>query len=250
MLKANAKWYLAGVGVALINGALSYLACSSWIMACIITFVFMIALFSLVIPSCIKKEEQEVKRHECYRFTTAFLVSLSVTKSPDKAYESASADLGASPGLAKAMTGITELTVDQKLDYLNSYFEVKYYPMFISIFQCYQEQGGDVLKIAEPLMKEISRFEEFQNSVSSESRLRLFQFMSLWLLSGGIVVIIRYSLRDYYRYFLSSPAYLAVVALYFAVALASFIIYAAAYTGIKPKLLRRGSRARTQKKRG
>ena len=96
--------------------------------------------------------------HECYRFLNTFIISLSVSQSGERALEEVSLDLKGEE--KEIFEAIAQLSLEERIAYFARYFENSSYTMFLSIFQLYENQGGDVLEVAEPLLKEVTLQEE------------------------------------------------------------------------------------------
>jgi len=233
------KHYLYSVLIPLVYGALAYLVTSSLYLSIGVFVVFAIFLCLIASPLFIEEDVKNRKRHEAYRFVNNFVISLSVTNSPEKAFDAAIAGNSENGELNGILSRIPSLSVGEKIEYLSSYFLVSYYPMFVSVYRLFEEQGGDFMAIASPLLKEVTRNEEFANSLHKESQGKLFEYISLWFTSGLIVGFLRYGLRSFYSILSASRSYIIVAMLYFVVALISFIVFAILYTGEKPHLLKR-----------
>lgn len=199
-----------------------------------LSFVLVFCFF--IFPLIEKDLAKTKKRHECYRFVNSFIIALSVSHSGDEAYEAAS--MGTSGEEKEILNGLGSFTLEEKIDYLSQYFEEDFYKMFIAIFHLYEDQGGDVLKMAEPLLLETTLIEESGNEKEKIQLLCFSQFASLWGMSLLILVFLRFGLANFYDKLTQSPTFLAIAILYFVFALASFGIYARENTGEKIELRR------------
>jgi hypothetical protein len=111
--------------------------------------------------------------------------------------------------------------------------------MFLSIYRLYQTQGGDVLVLAEPLLKEIT-LEEASGDALEKIRWRnLFNFASLWAMSYLVLGFTRWGLSNFYSLLASSTSYLATEMVYFALVLVGFVLFAKRLTGEKISFQRR-----------
>lgn len=234
------KHYLYSAIISLVYGGLSYLVTSSLYLSIGVFAIFLLTLCLLASPLFISQDTKIRKRHEAYRFVNNFVVSLSVTNSPEKAFDAAIAGNSENGELSGILARIPSLSVGEKIEYLSSYFLVDYYPMFVSVYALYEEQGGDFMAIANPLLKEVTRDEEFANALHKESQGKFFEYVSLWFTSGLIVGFLRYGLRSFYSILSASKSYIIVSLLYFIVALISFIVFAFIYTGEKVSFGKKG----------
>jgi hypothetical protein len=222
------KCYLVALSVSLFYGGLAFIVTWNYLLGLAVFAFYVLAASICVIPSFIRYGEKEKKRHEAYRFVNSFLITLSVTKSPEKAYEGAIS--GAEGELALVAKSIAGYTVEEKIEYLKNYFLEPYFPMFVSVFRLYEEQGGDPLTLGEPLLKEATRSETSDNAKAKESLSQLVEFLSLWIMSALIIVFVRVCLRTFYSQLVNNWLYLGCALAYFFLALVSFVYYSSVYT--------------------
>jgi hypothetical protein len=216
------------LGLSVFYGGLAYLASGQWLLGVLVFLVFFLVLYFLVSPLFAQYEIKTRKHHECFRFVNGFLVSLAVTSSPEEAYASALSGMGGE--LNDLGRSLEKESIPSRLHYLGRYFEEGYYPMFLSIYQLYSEQGGDLLTMAEPLLKETTRAEESANSLAKESRKKLGEFATLWLMGALIMGFVRYGLSSFFDRLSQSLPYLLTCSVYFAVCLASFTVFSLSWT--------------------
>lgn len=228
------KLYLIFGSLALLNGGLAYLMTMNLYIGLGVGFVFLVFLCFFEVPLCNLYVIKERKRHEAYHFVNNFVISLSVTNSPTSAFSSAKEGQDPSGELIKIIDSLEGGGVEMKLRYLESYFLVSYYPMFVSLFSLHQDQGGDFLKVGEPLLKEATREEEFGNALSKESQKKLFQYVSLWGMSSLILAFLRFGLSGFYPLLIESVPFLITATAYFAIVLLGIFLYSLAYTGLSP----------------
>lgn len=174
------------------------------------------------------------KRHECFRFVNSFVVTLSVSKSLDLAYASAIEGLGRE--IESLNSSIADLSTLEKIEYLDSYFEMPIYRMFVSTLNIYLNEGGDIISLAAELLTELTRLEESENDILSQNRKNLLQFCLLWGISLGVVIFIRVGLQSFFELLVTSPMYIGCIIAYFVLLLASVIVYVSFYTGFLPSL--------------
>lgn len=225
------KFYLASVIVSLLYGGLAYLVFNHYAYAIVTFAVFGGLCLGFLAPLANNYETKITRHHQAYRFVNNFVVSLSVTSSPEIAYSSALEGIE-DQAFNELVSKMKEMPVTERLEYLESFFEVPFYGMFLSIYRIYSEQGGDCLKVADPLLKEIARDEEYTRSLAKSSKKLLIQFVIFWLLSGFILGFLRFGLSGYYNLMLQSTAFKLIAVFYLLLVLASFFIFAKAYTGL------------------
>jgi hypothetical protein len=224
-------FYFIAVVLSLGLGYLGYYIAANLYFGIGVGVVFALVLIFGVLPLFSAFQSRQRKRHECYRFVHSFLISLSVSSSPEEAYDSAV--LGAGGEEASFLASLEGIGIEEKLENLKSYFTEPYYPMFVSLFRLYEEVGGDVISLSEPLLAEATR-KEGEGDALDQIRLRyVTQFVSLWLLSGAVLVSVRVGLTGFYAELASSTAYLLTAGLYFAIAAFSLVYFAAICSGEK-----------------
>lgn len=226
------KLYLAAFVVSLLYGGLAYMVLDSWIWALIVFGTYALASSFIIVPVVRAYQERIARHHQAYRFINNYIVSLSVTNSQETAYEAAIEGVNDN-AFQEVIKRIETLTVTERIEYLDSFFAVPFYGMFLSIHSIYADQGGDCLAVADPLLKEITRDEEYTTSTHKESQKLLIQFALFWVMSGVIMGFLRFGLSGYYQLMLESVAFRLIAAGYFLIVLASFILFARIYTGLK-----------------
>lgn len=223
--------FLVSLVLGLIAGGACYLVSENVYAGAGVGAGFFILLAFFVSPMLDRFKEKNLKRHECYQFINSFIVTLSVTKSLDRAYESGMEDLG--PEAKKLNASISELNPSERVEYLASYFEQGIYGMFVSIVSIYIEQGGDVLSLSSELLAELTRIEETELSVISTNRKNVVEFISLWAMSLAIVLFMRFGLSTFYGYLKGSTTYLVALLSFFFLLGISLAVYFSNYTGEK-----------------
>ncbi|MCH3909923.1 MAG: hypothetical protein LKF75_03000 [Bacilli bacterium] len=224
--------YLLSIIISLLFGGLAY-AISSHLYIGIGIFLLYSIVFIVVFAPMLKKfQAKERKRHECYRFVNGFIVSLSVSGSLDDAYQSAT--LGAVDEEESLLKAISNLSVNERIDYLASYFVEPYYRMFLSIISLYLDQGGDLLDLAEPLIKEVGHNEIFKDEIHDVKIRYLGQFISLWFMSALVLLFVRIGLNGFYDSLSKSLPYLLTSVAYFLIAIASFAYFIFLFSEEKP----------------
>lgn len=209
--------------VAAAYGFLAYYVTSYLYLGIVIGLAFLGLGMFYYAPMLKKRRVKERKRHECYHFVNTFLIDLSVTKSVDLAYESSVSEVNGE--LKTICDGISDREALEKIEYLQSYFGEPYYPMFASMVRLYLEQGGDVLQMAEPLLKECSSCEKHGDSLDKNRNSYLLQMIALWGLSYVVLLLIRTSLNAFYINLSKSIAYVVVASLYFFLAMIGLYLF-------------------------
>ncbi len=217
--------------ISLVCAFASFFASDSIIFALGVALIFILVLSLSVIPMVEKFKTRERKRHECFHFINTFVTTLSVSESIDLAY--ASSIQGQGSELTSLSQSISELSTIEKIEYLASYFDSPIYRMFLSTLSIYQDQGGDIIRLSNELLAELTRIEETENDVISINRKNLIQFGLLWSMSLAITVFLRFGLSNFYDVLKTSVTFLSCLAAFFVLMLGSIVVYVSFYTGEK-----------------
>lgn len=219
--------------ISLIYGVIAYLLLNNIILGVIVFVVFEAILLVIVRPMVAEYLVKTRRRHECYQFVYSFIVSLSSLNSVEGAYQSA---VEGTTGEEKELfDSIDQYQAREKVEYLANYFHQDYYKMFLSIFHIYEEQGGDVLDLAGPLLVEVAEVEKVENQKDKVKMNNLIQFLTLWALSALILLSIRFGLSMFYEELSNSILYILLTIAYFILVIGSSLFFAMNITGEKLK---------------
>ncbi len=191
-----------------------------------------LALFFISIPYLMARKEKGERRNEAYRFANSFIISLSVNGSLEESFKSASLFL--SPSYREIILHLENLEIIEKIKYLQQYFQESFYDMFVSMVTIWRDQGGDVLHLMEPLLREMGEIEESERMADKSRKRSLMQFLILWLMSAFILLAVRFGLDAFYQDLSSSISFQVVSCLYFVVVSFAFS-YFGILVGTKPK---------------
>ncbi len=217
--------------IALITGGVCYLASTRLIMSGSVALVYFLLLLIFASPKVATMQRKRRIRKECYRFMNSFVTTCSVTSSLSRAYE---VSCEGSEGEEKeVMEACSCNDIEGRLHELSSYFESQLYEVFLSIISIYEERGGDVLNLSSSLLEEATRIEEESDNREKVSQGKLFQYMTLWAMSLGIVGFLRFALSSFYDTLLASSTFTICLAIYFGFLLFGLLFYCQAYTGEK-----------------
>lgn len=216
--------FLVAIVISALHGLLAYHISGNLYGSVGVALIQMLITLFFIVPMIRKYADRCRKRHECYRFINSFIISLSVVYSGEAAYETAI--LGAKGEEKAIFDGIEEYEIKDKLNYLKTYFLEKYYEMFLSIYELYIEQGGDILSIATPLLETATQVEETENAKSKITSANLLQTIMMWGLGDLILFLIRNSLSNFYEMILTHPEYSLLTLSYFLFQTIAFLMYA------------------------
>jgi hypothetical protein len=144
---------------------------------------------------------------------------MSIRGSLAEAFENAT--INADGQFKNELEFIEHLAIRERIDYLNKYFRFDIYYMFLNILTLYEDQGGDILTMAETLLQEINRIEETMIVVRSLSIRRTMEFLILWFITLGIVIFVRFGLSSFYSRMLNGLIVILMTSLLFTLLLVS-----------------------------
>lgn len=212
------------VAISFLLGALCYLLTTNLIYSVVVFGVGVVVLLFLVEQLVSKHQKKMAKGHETYRFINSFIISLSTTKSMDLSFQNAL--LGIDKEENKIIESVADKPTDEKLNYLAKYFDSDIYKVFLSTIKIYQEEGGEILDVAGPLLRESTAIEEDRIAHSKNVNTATVQFASLWVMSMLVMAILRYGLSSFYDSVVKNTVFIALTLTYFLIAYASFVVFA------------------------
>ena len=108
---------------------------------------------------------------------------------------------------------LSELSEAEKVRYLNTtYFPFHVYRLFIEIIDIYEEEGGDILNMSKYLLQECRLNEEYINVTASYTHKKYLDFAVLWAISLAILVLLRFTLTQFYVYIKNQIFFIAGLA--------------------------------------
>lgn len=194
----KSKLSLTFIFASIIVAVVFYIASDNYFLAAGIFVVYCFAVFSLLLPSLKSFSKVTARYHECYHFVNNFIIALSIKKSIGAALENTIYSTDKS--FQEMTSKLENMDDNQKLRYLQgSYFPFHTYQLFIHIIELYQEEGGDILQMSKYLISDARNTEEYINQVTSIATRKYIEITVLWLISLAILVILRFSLQEFYN---------------------------------------------------
>ena len=185
-----------GIITSIIISIASYIATNNFIVP-IVCLVISLLYFMLIARPLFQRYLTKITRfHQCYHFINSFIVSLSIRHSIMGAYEAAMQNM---PDDFVAKAENTDLfDYKEKLENLSKYFRFHVFSLFLDLVSLYEDQGGDILSMSHYLLEETRYVEEYISTNSLMARRKLFEFGFLWFLALAIMVLMRFSLSNFY----------------------------------------------------
>ena len=187
---------IIGIVISVVLGVSGYLASGNIIVG-IVCVVLPILYFLFIAKPMVYKYETKIKRfRECYHFINNFIVSLSVKNSVSSALE---ATIEAMPEKNFVSDENVDLfSVREKIQYFSNYFRFHVYSLFIDLINLYEEQGGNILDMSRYLLDETRQVEDYIFRCQNISKKRIVEFAILWILTLAIMVVMRFSLSQFF----------------------------------------------------
>ena len=221
------------VGFALLLGFLCYFSTNSFIYAPLAAIILIADYFVLMRKKFLNYSSLIERVHTSYHFINSFVISLSVKNSLDDAYESAiqinNATLNAETNELNAMSVI------DRIKYLRDYFRLAIYKMFLNVVDLHQDQGGNILNIADNLMRECTRVEKTLSDTISIGNKHIKEFLILWLMTFAILIFMRVSIKDFYLQMLKNPLISPLIFLFFLICIVSINLFVISFTDLSIK---------------
>lgn len=199
------KYFVSFIIVSLILGISCFIVLDNILYAII---VFLVSSLYLIVFDMKKLKENDLKierYHECLNFINTFVISLSISGSISSSFISSSQ--GCSSFCNKEIEAINDLSEEEKIRYLEKYFIFQDYKVFIDILNLFMEEGGDILTMSRQLLSSMQETEDYILFCSSLNKRKMLDFAILWAFCIVILIVVRYSLLEFYTLIMSNVVY-------------------------------------------
>ena len=213
--------------ISLIVASISYVALENIFIAVAVFVIYLAVCFLMIVPRFKNYELIKNRYHECYHFINNFIITLSIKKSIAGALETTVYSMPNT--FVDLYNGIDNLSENEKLEYLSTYFQFYDYSLFLQIINIWQEEGGDILSMSKYLIGNIRHNEEYISQVDTLAKRKYVEIAILWTISLAIVVILRFALSEFYGKVKGQLLYIVSISMVFAFVLLT--IYLLVYKG-------------------
>ena len=117
--------------------------------------------------------------------------------------------------LKKEVGSIEHLDIIEKLEYLRDYFNSSLYDFFLKIINQYEYNGGDIIGISQLLIFDSRNVETSLDNFLSVSKRKLVEFMILWGITMGILLILQFALSMFYETIVEMSFYTPSIFVFF-----------------------------------
>lgn len=214
-------------------GILCYFSTNNLIFS-IVIFVVLVADYFVLMRKKFTHYFSLIERvHTSYHFINSFVISLSVKDSFEEAYQNGIRINNAR--LNAETKELNEMVVLDRVKYLKSYFNLSIYNVFLNVLDLYQDQGGNILNMADNLLRECTRSEKTLSDTLSIGYKHLAEFLILWLMSFAILLFMRFSIKEFYLMMLNNPFVAPLIFVFFVICIGSINLFVNAYTNLTIK---------------
>ena len=228
----NSKLFIF-IFISLAVGVVSYIALENIFIPIAVFGLYLVSTIFVVIPRLNKYELTKTRYHECYHFINNFIISLSIKKSISGALETTVGSMNSE--FVDMFNGLENMSENEKLEYLSSYFEFYDYSLFLQIIFIWQEEGGDIITMSKYLISNIRHNEEYLTKTETISKRKYVEIGILWTISLSIIVVLRFALNEFYGKVKGQILYIAAISIILAFALFTIIMLVQKGTSLKLK---------------
>jgi hypothetical protein len=214
-------------------GILCYISTKNLIFSVIILVIFVADYFILMRKKFIHYFGLIERVHTSYHFINSFIISLSVKDSLEDAYQNGIRINNAR--LNAETKELNEMAVLDRVRYLYGFFNLSIYKVFLNVLDLYQDQGGNILNMADNLLRECTRTEKTLSDTLSIGYKHLTEFMILWLMSFAILLFMRFSIEEFYMMMLKSPFVVPLIFVFFIICIGSINLFVNSFTNLTIK---------------
>jgi len=182
--------------VSLLFGGIFYYLANNLIFSIVVLLIF-IVYFLIIFERQYRKYTIIIRKtRECVNFINDFVITISINNSLTTTLNSLSG--GFSDSLIEQINSINQLSDEEKVFYLDNYFENHLYSAFIKILKQFLYEGGNIIDSSHILIFDSRIIEENLNNYISVSKKRVFQFYLGWILCFTIMIAMHIFLGTYY----------------------------------------------------
>jgi len=214
-------------------GFLLFISTNNYIFSVVLALIFIVDYFLLMRKKILHYFDLIERVHTSYHFINSFVITLSVKDSLDEAYQNGIRINNAR--LNAETKELDDMPVIERIKYLKDYFSLSIYRMFLNVLDLYQDQGGNILNIADNLMRECTRTEKTLSDTLSIGYKHLTEFIILWLMSFAILLFMRFSIEEFYLMMLKNAFITPMIFMFFLICVGSTNLFINSFTDLTVK---------------
>lgn len=181
--------------ITLVLCGIFFFVTKSFILTISICLMYLIFFFLIYHRKYIAYKEKKERTFEAISFINNFVIALSVNDSIRLTYESMKEKV--SPSLKLQMDSIEHLDVATRIEYLNNYFNLPLYGVFINIINQYIECGTNILEISQILIHDTRNLENRLADFDLKIRKKEKDFLISWGFTFLTLALIELSLSSF-----------------------------------------------------
>jgi len=182
--------------ISLLFGGVFYYLTNNLIFS-VINLSFYLIYFFVIFEKKYRKYSIIIRKTtECINFINNFVITISINNSLTTTLNSLSS--GFSDSLVEQINSINQLNDEEKIIYLDNYFENHLYSAFIKILKQYLYEGGNIIDSSHLLIFDSRMVEENLNNYISFSKKKVLQFYIGWILCFAILITMHIFLGEYF----------------------------------------------------
>ncbi len=181
----------------LLVGGISYITSNNLFLSLGVLISYGLFLTTVLNWTIMKTTIKWKRYHQCYTFINTYIISLSSSKSIVESFETST--LKIDQDFQEELNGIKDLTIMEKIEYLQRFFCFNVYHIFINIIELYIEQGGDILAMSHYLFKEARLIEEYIYKCKALSIRKVVELIVLWTMSFVVLISMRFGLAQFFE---------------------------------------------------
>ena len=214
-------------------GILCYFSTINYIFTALVPVIFIADYFIFMRKKIVRYFELIERVHTSYHFINSFIITLSVKDSLEEAYENGIRINNAR--LNAETKELKEMPIVERIRYLRGYFNLSIYKMFLNVLDLYQDQGGNILGMADNLLRESTRTEKTLSETLSIGYKHLIEFIILWIMSFAILLFMRFSIEEFYMMMLKNVFIGPMLLMYFFICIGSINLFVNSFTDLTVK---------------
>lgn len=191
------KRYIAYFFISILFGLIFYFITNEIIFSVAIFLIYLIYFLFLMERQYKTYSLVIRKTKECINFINNFIISISINSSVSTTFDSLSGSF--SNQLIEQINAITHLNDEEKIDYLENYFQSPLYNAFLKLLKQFLYEGGNILDSSHILIFDSRIIDENLNNFLTRSKGKLFQFVTMWGLCFGILIMLKFFLGNYFN---------------------------------------------------
>jgi len=192
---------------------LHYGLVTEWVLSLLLLIVS-IPLVWMMYAHLNKRHQQENRFHELYFFLQQLIMTLSIKSNVYESYQDVLQNMH--PSQQKRLLSFQATDVLVSLQSMHMYFKHPLYALSLENFAFYDQHGGDILSLCEPLLDAL-RLEEIRVTDRRHlMRKNQQQFILIWLLNIAMVFLAKWILADLFTRMQNGWLFQLMLTLFFA----------------------------------